>query len=62
MYLIQQERLKALKAFSFKSYFVKLAATLSMMESRVWVGAQPIEFLIFVISGTRRCISSNPAG
>ena len=62
MYLIQRERLRALRVFSFSVYFVKLAATLSMMDSRVCVGAQPIVFLILVMSGTRRCISSKPAG
>ena len=62
MFLIQRGRLRALKVFSFTIYFVKLAATLSMMESRVWVGCHPIVFLILVMSGTRRCISSNPAG
>ena len=62
MSLIRRERLKALKEFNFKSYFVKLAATLSMMDSRVCVGAQPIVFLILVMSGTLRCISSKPAG
>ena len=62
MSLIRRERLRALKDFSFSVYFVKLAATLSMMESRLWVGCHPIVFLILVISGTLRCISSKPAG
>ena len=48
---------------SFRSlYFFISATTSSIIASSVFFGSQPIAFLIFVISGTRRCISSKPAG
>ena len=59
MCLIQRARL--MEPCSSSSY-LKLAATSVMICSRFLVGFQLSADLAFVISGTRRCISSKPAG
>ena len=44
--------------FAYATYFFISTATSSIILSKVFAGAQPMLFLILVISGTRRCISS----